>query len=113
MLKAKVAAPYQKAWSVCDPVSWPTSAGSTGMIRPIEIMSTRAVIMMNGMAAARSRREVWKKANRERLRVMRARYPIAAQRAADRNWRQNCTTVIARPMSTTARRTQACGTRCE
>ena len=31
----------------------PTSAGSTGMIRPIEIMSISTVAMMNGIAAWR------------------------------------------------------------
>src|SRR5262245_46137236 len=56
MPKVKVTTPYQKAWSTCEPVKWPTQAGSTGMIRPIEIMSIKAVAMMNGIAAARPRR---------------------------------------------------------
>ncbi len=56
MPKAKVTTPYQKAWSTCEPVNVPTHAGSTGMIRPIEIMSITAVNMMKGIAASRSRR---------------------------------------------------------
>src|SRR5690242_18384675 len=56
MPKAKVTTPYQNAWSACEPVKLPTSAGSTGMIRPIEIMSISAVAMMKGIAAARPRR---------------------------------------------------------
>src|SRR3982074_1991581 len=55
MPKTKVTAPYQKAWSACEPVKLPTSAGKTGMIRPIDTMSIRTVSMINGIAAARSR----------------------------------------------------------
>ncbi len=54
--KAKVTTPYQKAWSACEPVKLPTSAGSTGMIRPIDTMSISVASMMNGIAAARSLR---------------------------------------------------------
>ena len=53
MLKANVTAPYHQACSVCDDVKLPTSAGSTGTIRPIDIMSISTVIMMNGIAAWR------------------------------------------------------------
>ena len=34
-----------------EPVKVPTSAGSTGMIRPIDTMSINTVNMMNGIAA--------------------------------------------------------------
>ena len=50
---ANITTPYQKAWSVCEPVKLPTSAGSTGMMMPIEIMSISGASMMNGMPAAR------------------------------------------------------------
>src|SRR5882672_5363996 len=56
MPKANVTTPYQKAWSTCEPVKLPTSAGNTGMITPIEIISISAVNMMKGIAAVRSRR---------------------------------------------------------
>src|SRR5579864_1086211 len=56
MPKEKVTTPYQKAWSACEPVKLPTSAGSTGMIRPIATMSISAVSMMKGIAAVRSLR---------------------------------------------------------
>ena len=46
-------APYHHACSVCDAVKLPTSAGSTGTIRPIDTMSISTVIMMNGIAAWR------------------------------------------------------------
>ena len=52
-LKANVTAPYHHACSVCDAVKVPTSAGSTGTIRPIDTMSISTVIMMNGIAAWR------------------------------------------------------------
>ena len=55
-LKVNVTTPYQKAWSACEPVKLPTSAGSTGMIRPIAIMSISVVSMMKGIAASRSLR---------------------------------------------------------
>ena len=58
MPKAKVTAPYQNACSVCEPVKLPTSAGSTGMIRPIDTMSISTVTMMNGIAAVRRRAAV-------------------------------------------------------
>ena len=53
MLKANITAPNHQACSVCDAVKLPTSAGSTGTIRPIETMSISTVIMMNGIAAWR------------------------------------------------------------
>ena len=53
MLNANVTAPYHHACSVCDAVKLPTSAGSTGTIRPIDTMSISTVIMMNGIAAWR------------------------------------------------------------
>ena len=58
MLKANVTAPYHHACSVCEVVKVPTSAGSTGTIRPIDTMSISTVIMMNGIAAARCRDSV-------------------------------------------------------
>ena len=57
-LKAKVTAPYHHACSVCDAVKLPTSAGSTGTIRPIDTMSISTVIMMKGIAAVRCRAAV-------------------------------------------------------
>jgi hypothetical protein len=53
-LKANVTAPYHHACSVCDEVKVPTSAGSTGMISPIDTMSMSTATMMKGIAAARS-----------------------------------------------------------
>ena len=54
MAKANVTAPYQKAWSAGELVKVPTSGGSTGMIRPIDIMSISTVSMMKRMAAWRT-----------------------------------------------------------
>ncbi len=50
--KANVTTPYQSDCSACELVKLPTSAGSTGMIRPIDSMSISVVSMMNGIAAA-------------------------------------------------------------
>jgi hypothetical protein len=47
-----VTAPYQNAWSPWLAVKRPTSAGSTGTIRPMAIMSISTVTMMKRMAAA-------------------------------------------------------------
>ncbi len=48
-----VTAPYQKAWSAGLAVKVPTSAGSTGMMSPTEIMSISTATMMKPMAAGR------------------------------------------------------------
>ncbi len=53
MPNANVTAPYHNVCSAADSVKLPTSAGSTGTIRPIDIMSISTVIMMNGIAAWR------------------------------------------------------------
>src|ERR1019366_7701772 len=58
MLNEKATAPYHQACSVCDEVKLPTSAGSTGTMRPIDTMSISTVIMMKGIAAWRSRAAV-------------------------------------------------------
>jgi hypothetical protein len=54
MPNAKVTAPYQNAWSACEPVKVPTSAGSTGMMSPIDTMSISTVSMMKRIAAGRA-----------------------------------------------------------
>ena len=68
MPKAKVTAPYHNACSVCEPVKLPTSAGSTGTIRPIDTMSISTVIMMNGIAAVRLPRGVRRSGRRHSAR---------------------------------------------
>jgi len=52
----KATAPNQKVCSAGDAVKVPTSKGSTGTMRPIEIMSMRTVNMMKAIAGARPRR---------------------------------------------------------
>ena len=53
MPKANATTPNQVVCSLGDDVKVPTSGGSTGMIRPIEIMSISTTSMMKGMAARR------------------------------------------------------------
>ena len=48
-----ITTPYHNAWSACESVKLPTSAGNTGMIKPMAIMSISTVSMMKGMAASR------------------------------------------------------------
>src|ERR1017187_4552703 len=54
MLNENATAPYHQACSVCDEVKLPTSAGSTGTMRPIDTMSNSTVIMMKGIADCRA-----------------------------------------------------------